>query len=84
MSEECDCYIGELCSEKTYLSTLRYEVNRVVESQTTFRKYRMLLKEPASAYKIIDGRQGYLSRFQYCPYCGTKINWKEILKEFKQ
>ncbi|HUU53242.1 MAG TPA: hypothetical protein VMW44_01210 [Candidatus Bathyarchaeia archaeon] len=27
---------------------------------------------------FLDRRRGYMTIFNYCPYCGEKINWKDI------
>lgn len=39
-----------------------------------------LLKEDYKASDFLDGRKGYMSMFKFCPYCGDKINWREIKK----
>jgi len=28
--------------------------------------------------RYIDGRMGYARKFNYCPDCGDKIDWKDI------
>ncbi len=30
-------------------------------------------------FGVFGNRKGYLSRFVYCPYCGEKVNWKQVL-----
>jgi hypothetical protein len=30
--------------------------------------------------EFLDRRRGYMTMFNYCPYCGEKINWREIKK----
>jgi hypothetical protein len=75
----CDCLLGFLSGEKVNKSTIDYEVKRLVNIQPTFKKYGLLNGEPQSKSQIVDGRKGYLSRFVYCPYCGEKVNWKQVL-----
>ena len=75
----CDCFVGFLSGEKVNKSTIDYEVNRIVDIQPKFKQYGLLKGEPLSAKQIVDNRRGYLSRFVYCPYCGEKVNWKQVL-----
>ena len=75
----CDCFVGFLSGEKVNKSTIDYEVERIVNIQPTFKKYGLLNGEPQTKSQIVDGRKGYLSRFVYCPYCGEKVNWKQVL-----
>ena len=75
----CDCFVGFLSGEKVNKSTIDYEVERIVNIQPTFKKYGLLKGEPQTKSQIVDGRKGYLSRFVYCPYCGEKVNWKQVL-----
>ena len=75
----CDCLVGFLSGEKVNKSTIDYEVERIVNIQPTFKKYGLLNGEPQTKSQIVDGRKGYLSRFVYCPYCGEKVNWKQVL-----
>jgi benzoyl-CoA reductase/2-hydroxyglutaryl-CoA dehydratase subunit BcrC/BadD/HgdB len=85
MNKNCDCFIGFLSGEEINKSTLKEKVDRIVELQPKFKKIGLLKGEPNTAIQIVDGRKGYLSRFSFCPYCGQKINWKEIINEnFKQ
>ncbi len=32
---------------------------------------------------FLDRRKGYMRLFSFCPYCGEKINWKEIKRGIK-
>jgi len=80
----CDCLIGFVCGESVSKSTIDYEVNRIFEIQPVFEKLGILKGEPLSKKQIVDNRRGNLSRFAYCPYCGTKIKWNQILEKFKQ
>ena len=79
VNNSCDCFIGFLSGEKVNKSTIDFEVERIVNIQPTFKKYGLLKGEPQSKSQIVDGRRGYLNRFVYCPYCGEKINWKQVL-----
>ena len=75
----CDCLLGFLSGEKVNKSTIDYEVKRISDIQPKFKEYGMLNGEPLSPRQIVDNRRGYLSRFAYCPYCGEKLNWKQVL-----
>jgi len=37
-------------------------------------------KDDYNPIDFLDGRRGYMTMFKHCPYCGYKINWKEIKK----
>jgi hypothetical protein len=76
----CDHFIGFLSGEQVYLSTLSFEVKRVVQLHPVFKKYGLLNGEPQTKEQVVDGRKGYFSRFKFCPYCGEKLNFKEIFK----
>ena len=75
----CDCLVGFLSGERVSKSTIDYEVKRISDIQPKFKEYGLLNGEPLSPKQIVDNRRGYLSRFAYCPYCGEKINWKQVL-----
>jgi len=75
----CDCFVGFLSGEQVNKSTIDDEVQSIVNIQPTFKKYGLLNGEPQSKSQIVDGRKGYLDRFNYCPNCGEKVNWKQVL-----
>jgi hypothetical protein len=80
MSKEThDCMIGFLSGESVYKSTLSYEVNMIAHLMPTYEKYGILKGKALTPKQIVDNRRGYLSRFNFCPHCGEKLNWKEIL-----
>ncbi len=42
-------------------------------------------EEPGlSKHDILDRRRGYVRRFTYCPDCGTKIDWRQIINMLKK
>ena len=75
----CDCLVGFVSGERVKKSTIGYEVKRIADIQSELKEYKMLQKEPLTQKHIVDNRRGYLSRFVYCPYCGEKLNWKQLL-----
>lgn len=75
----CDCFVGFLSGEKVSKSDIDYEVKLISYIQPKFKEYGLLNGEPLSPKQIVDNRRGYLSRFAYCPYCGEKVNWKQVL-----
>lgn len=83
MSKDCDCYIGDIVDDRVYISTLEYEVERIITAQPIFKKYGMMVGEFKSRMDIIYGNRSCLSKFMFCPYCGVKINWKEITKIYE-
>ena len=75
----CDCLIGFISGDKVSKSTIEYEVKSISNMMPKYKEYNMLKGEPLTPKQIVDNRRGYLSRFAYCPYCGEKINWKQLL-----
>ncbi len=82
MTKECDCFIGHISGDKIYKSTIDYEVERIIDIQPTFKHYGLLKGDVLTRKQIVDGRRGLLDRFIFCPYCGQKIVWKDILSKF--
>ena len=77
--DKCDCLIGFISGEKVSKSTIDYEVKSISNMMLKYKEYNMLKGEPLTPKQIVDNRRGYLSRFAYCPYCGGKIGWEQIL-----
>jgi hypothetical protein len=75
----CDCLVGFISGEKVNKSTIDYEVTSIFNMMPKYQKYGMLKGKPLTKKEIVDNRRGYLSRFVYCPYCGEKVNWKQVL-----
>lgn len=82
----CDHCIGLLWHyQDPQLATLQDLKEHIEDIEETNRLYAFLpwtsarrvytLKEYADFRRSTD-----LSRFRYCPYCGEKINWKEIAR----
>lgn len=82
----CDHCIGLLYNyDEAYLTTLPELKEHIKAFEETNRLYAFI--------PCFDGRRVYtlkeyadfrrstgLTRFRYCPYCGEKINWKEIAR----
>ena len=79
---ECDCLLGFISGDKLYKSNLDYELDRVVNVQSNLYEMGLLKGKPLKGKEILDNRRGYISRFTYCPYCATKINWKNITNNY--
>lgn len=80
--ETCDCKIGSCCDGDVMKSILFKTMSEMADTQIMLKKHGLLNGEPLTAKQLVDGRKGYLWRYNYCPYCGEKINWKELLKVF--
>ena len=83
-SKNCDCFIGYLSSEDLRKSTIEYNVRDLARLMPKLKEIGLMAKnkQPLSPKEIVDNRRGNLHRFTYCPYCGVKIDWKEILSIF--
>jgi len=75
----CDCLVGFLSGERVSKSEIEFEVKSISNMHPKYKEYGMLKGEPLTPKQIVDNRRGYLSRFAYCPYCGEKLDWKQVL-----
>lgn len=75
----CDCLVGFISGERVSKSTIDYEVTSIFNMMPKYQEYGMLKGKPLTKKEIVDNRRGHLSRFVYCPYCGDKVNWKQVL-----
>lgn len=71
------------CSELCTKSMLHKEIEDRIEINRYAEKYAPELKETVWTIKdYADKRKSTnLTRFDYCPYCGEKIGWKELRQE---
>lgn len=79
---DCDCLLGFLSGDEIYKSNLDYELDRVVNVQSNLYEMGLLQVKPLKGKEILDNRRGYISRFTFCPHCGEKINWKNIINNY--
>lgn len=79
---ECDCLLGFMSDDKIYRSNLDFELERTTRVQSQFYDMGLSNYKPLKAKEILDNRRGIFSRFTYCPYCGEKFNWKNIIKTY--
>jgi hypothetical protein len=79
VSKRCDCFVGVFHdnNEKLYLSNV-YEILAEHSRTTEMLFDHDLIKKPIMIKQYLDRRSGYMTFFNYCPYCGNKIKWKEI------
>ena len=79
----CDCWIGILNdydqsdTNNLYLSDVENKLRERSRFSTGLAKDFTLF----NVYKpkdYIDRRRGLTTLFNFCPLCGSKINWKEI------
>ena len=66
---ECLCVIG-----------LSHEYSDIAEPEMTISD---LLSNGDYAVSLADFRNFSMHRFLFCPYCGKKIDWKDIKKQAK-
>jgi hypothetical protein len=76
---KCDCVIGT-CGRDDVLRKSSYVEILNDASRTQRKLYEMgLLKHaPLSPKAIADARRGYVHRYNFCPYCGAKHDWKQL------
>lgn len=79
---ECNCLLGFISGDKIYKSNLDYELEKTSNIQSNLYELGLLKGKPLKAKEILDNRRGFISRFIFCPYCGEKINWKNITNNY--
>jgi hypothetical protein len=80
----CDCHIGRLCDEYIYISNMNKQIDDIIKTQQNLKQFNLLNGEVITSKEILDSRKGYLHKFNYCPYCGEKIDWKILLFNIKE
>lgn len=82
--EKHECYIGLWNDDYTRLITFEEIIQEVKSHNRTYeyakKEYGIDLGQPFKLSDYFDRRKSTnLNHFNYCPYCGEKIDWK-ILK----
>jgi hypothetical protein len=78
---DCDCIIGEQNDHKLKISDYKIYLLQSSQIQKSLFDWGMLKHKPLSPRELADNRRGYVHRYNYCPYCGKKHNWKQLLKD---
>ena len=85
----CDCWIGILNdydqsdTNNLYLSDVEEKLRK--RSDFTFEMANIsIFSNPCQPKDYIDRRRGLSTVFNFCPICGSKINWKVIRGWFKE
>ena len=80
VSDSCDCFIGFLSDESLSKSNVKELIEDLSRMQPIYKQHGLMQgRECLTPLQIIDNRKGYVSRFKYCPKCGTKVDWKTIV-----
>ena len=70
------------------LQEIKDEVSVCNYLSLLYKEYGIIDKEIESTYTLKDycdkRKSTNLTRFDYCPYCGKKIDWKKIKNEGKE
>lgn len=84
VSVGCDCYIGNMNNTYLFLSTIKEEIGQTAYMQKVYKDSGIFKDQRAfTPLQIIDNRKGYVLRFKFCPYCGTKVDWKRIVDNLR-
>lgn len=86
-TNKCNHIIGlfiesqDECSLIT-LTRLKYELEEIKGYNEYLKEHEFTFKKPEYKLKdFADFRKNVcMDRFIYCPYCGEKLNWKEMCK----
>ena len=92
MSEH-ECIIGllndydntKLVTTNELLQEIKDDVSVCNYLSLLYKEYGIIDKEIKSTYTLKDycdkRKSTNLTRFEFCPYCGKKIDWKKIKNE---
>lgn len=75
----CNCIVGYLDGKETNKSNLIERLKSLSAFMPTYKNYGLMKGKCLTPREIADGRKGYLQRHNYCPKCGIKLNWNELL-----
>ena len=82
VSKRCDCFIGIFHNDNEELHKNTVYERLSEHSRTTEMLFEhRLIKSPITIKQYLDKRSGFMTFFNYCPYCGEKIKWKQIKSE---
>lgn len=82
--DSCDCYIGKMNNEFLLISTIQYELEKTSRLQKVYKNSNLFKDQKTlTPLELVDNRKGYVSRFVFCPYCGTKVDWKTIVNNLR-
>lgn len=81
--DKCNCFLGFSNQDKIYKNNITYMVKMIANVQSIFHEWRNGSDSKLTPKEILDSKKGYISKFNFCPECGEKINWKEISNKFE-
>ena len=81
--EKCECWIGVLYDyDDTHLVTSDQLKQHINDTNYFAELWNKVHKEKRKTYSLSDycnkRKSTDLTRFNYCPLCGKKIDWKAI------
>ena len=83
MCDHTIAYMSDFIRQSEIAETVKnkcYDWNKhdeIIAGLTGDNKKYKTDREPV---EFLDRRRGYMTLFNNCPYCGEKINWREIKK----
>lgn len=86
----CNCWIGILNSydqsseNDLYLDSYTEKLKHRSKMSVSLAKTCTHFFISFSPVAYIDRRRGLATLFNFCPWCGTKINWTLLRKELKK
>ena len=86
MKNICNCFIGIVSSYNNdgynyiYLNDYKYQLIEITNTSNNINKVLHDGEITLKPLDFLDKRKGYSRLFNYCPYCGEKINYK-LIKE---
>ena len=89
MNEKCNCWVGTLNDyDQSDINNLM--LSNIVERLKARSGHSKAMKAFDLAWEryepkdYLDRRRGLATLFNYCPWCGKKINWTKVRKMVKE
>ena len=77
--------------EFLYQGDIIEQIQETIEENIRFNEYcdklsnieDWMKRKILNPLDYLDSKKNIIHKFEYCPYCGEKINWKEIKSKLK-
>ena len=94
MSKEkkCNCQIGEINGYEPYPININDYVDKITTECNSSNDVRAFFNENGNRKNkktllrpidYLDKRKGHSTLFNFCPWCGSKLDYKQLRKPFK-
>lgn len=82
-NQSCNCLLGLMKGDRVYRNNITYRTKVLLNVHATFSKWRSGTEFNLDIVRLLDEKNGYFVKFNFCPNCGNEILWNEIIEEIK-